>query len=75
MSQIPNTILWIGLCGLIILSLFAIDRLVRLLFNRFYNAQQNYPHRVANELPRVLHKSDRDEVLDLADERDAATKS
>src|SRR5208283_1828089 len=63
-----STIFWIGLVGVIVIAGFVINYVMGSLANARVHEQCRYPHRVANELPRVLHTTDRDEVLELKSE-------
>ena len=61
---------------MLFVGLFAVgvDRLLRWMFNRASVESGRYPHRIATELPRALHKADHDEVIELKDETELAAK-
>jgi len=68
LETLPSGIVWISLVVIVVVGVLAIDRIVRGLVNRFTRAQSSYPHRVANQLPRTLHKGDFDEIVELMDD-------
>jgi hypothetical protein len=73
-ATLPIGFMWAGLAAITVLGALAIDRMIRLLVNQFTRTQSSYPHRVANQLPRVLHKGDHDEVLEMTDDREVTAR-
>ncbi|MCE9529618.1 MAG: hypothetical protein K8T89_00530 [Planctomycetes bacterium] len=73
-AEIREILMWIGLLAIIAIAFVVVDRLVRWLINRFTKPQEVYPHRVATELPRVLHKADHDEIVDMVDDKNKPAK-
>ncbi len=71
---IQSTILWAGLAVVVAFAVWVIDRLLRGMFNRVAEEEAHYPHRVANELPRCLHKGDHDEAVELTDDVELSAK-
>jgi hypothetical protein len=69
-----NPLFWAGLAAVAVAIVYGIDRLFRTVVNRSNADAGRYPHRVAKQLPRTLHTPDHDEVLDLKDETELATK-
>lgn len=75
MSEIfQSTLFWVGLVAFVLIGAFVIDQIFRRMVNRNTEESAQYPHRVANELPRVLHKSDHDEVIELKDQTEISGK-
>jgi len=64
-----SIIFWGGVILFVALAMRLIDFIFRIVASRQANAEEGIRHRVANELPRTLHKKDHDEVLELVDER------
>ncbi|QVL33493.1 hypothetical protein KIH39_06165 [Telmatocola sphagniphila] len=71
---LESTLFWIVVAILFAIALVAINFLMRKVADQQTGDPSRYPHRVANQLPRELHTSDRDEVLDLEDPTGPSTK-
>ena len=63
---LDSAFFWVGLAVFVVTVGLIIDFLMRGLANR--RSAVESPHRVANQLPRTLHKQGYDEVLDLKDD-------
>jgi hypothetical protein len=75
MLEVTNSpLFWIGLGAVVVGIAVMIDYIWRGVFNRLVGDERRYPHRIATQLPRVLHKADHDEVLALKDETEIASK-
>lgn len=53
---------WAGIAVFAVVGCLAIELLMRMFVSRYGTAADRYPHRVANQLPRVLYQGDRDEM-------------
>jgi hypothetical protein len=75
MSEMPQSAMIFG--GLVVFAAFVVlvvEQVARRLVNCCAADANRYPHRVANELPRTLHKPDHDEVLELKDETELSRR-
>jgi hypothetical protein len=75
LENINSPLLWIGLGVVVVGIAVTIDYIWRGVFNRLVGDERRYPHRIATQLPRVLHKADHDEVLALKDESEMVSKT
>ena len=67
-ETLSSAFFWISLAIVVVFGILAIDRIVRGLVDRFNQTPSCFPHRVANQLPRALHKGDFDETIELEDD-------
>jgi hypothetical protein len=51
----------------VVTAAWLVNLVFRSIFRHRVNTEPHFAHRVANELPRILHKSDHDEVLELCE--------
>jgi hypothetical protein len=63
-----SALFWIAIAVFAVVAVVIVNVVFRTISNQQASERDCYPHRVANELPRTLHKADHDEVLDLANE-------
>ena len=73
-AMFQSAMFWAVLIVAVVAIVLVVDQVLRRFVNRFASEGEHYPHRVANELPRTLHKFDHDEVLELKDETETAAK-
>lgn len=73
-EMMQSTLFWAGLIAFVGAMVLIIDQVFRRIVNRAAVEAGQYPHRVANELPRTLHRADHDEVLELKDEAELSAR-
>lgn len=69
-----SAVFWGGLVLIIAACAVVFDQIFRRMVNWQIPEAARYPHRVANELPRILHRGDHDEVMELKDETELLVK-
>jgi hypothetical protein len=52
-EEVLRSLTWVGLAIIIVAIFMLLEVLLRSLTNRFATPQDRYPHRTANQLPRV----------------------
>lgn len=68
-AMLQSSMFWAVLVVSVVALGLVVNQILRRFVNRFASEGEHYAHRVANELPRTLHKIDHDEVLELKDQR------